>query len=281
MEDLTNCDVVHVKKGDCEFLQFRRLLEYDSILKHAYGLKPANYKTKGDGVTSEVISNSINNYRKLCGAIGVDSNNLIKPNQMHTDIIKKVDCSENSICFDSEKYVNTDGLITNKNNVVLATTNADCILLLFFDPIKKVLANVHSGWRGTFQKIAVNAVNSMINEYGSNPKDIICCICPSIRKCHFEVDKDVKDMCENIFSYTNEIDKIIEYVGKKDGVDKWLIDTVLINKIILQEVGLLPENIVDSGICSVCNCDKVHSYRVEKKGYGLSSAVISLVSEKQ
>lgn len=276
MKDLSNENVVHIKNGECEYLQFRKLLEYQDVVNHAYGVKPANYKTRGDGVDLEVIKGSVNNYKKLCESIGVDYNNVIKPNQQHTNVIKIVEEAENGISYENEKFRNTDGLVTNKNNVVLATTNADCILLMFFDSVKKVIANVHSGWKGTFQKIAVNAVKKMVEEFSSNPKDIICCICPSIRKCHFEVEKEVKDMCENIFSYTNQIDEIIEYAGKKDDVDKWVIDTVLINKIMLEDCGLLPENIIDSGICSVCNCDKVHSYRVEGKGYGLSTAIISI-----
>ena len=276
MKDLSNENVLHVRNGDIEYLQFRRLLEYEHDIKHAYGLKPANYKTRGDGVDLEVIKRSVNNYKKLCESIGVDYNNVIKPNQQHTNVIKIVEEAENGISYQSEKFRNTDGLVTNKNNVVLATTNADCILLMFFDPVKKVIANVHSGWKGTFQKIGVKAVEKMVEEFSSNHKDIICCICPSIRKCHFEVEKDVKDMCESVFSYIDEIDKIIEYSGKKDGVDKWRIDTVLINKIMLQEIGIVSENIIDSGICSVCNCNEIHSYRVEKKGYGLNSAIISL-----
>lgn len=276
MRDLSNENVIHIRNGDCEYLQFRRLLEYQDVVKHAYGLKPANYMTKREMVTEEVFNESVNNYKKLCTSIGLDYNKLVKPSQMHTNVVKKVESLENEISLENEKYANTDGLATNKKQVILASTNADCILLIFFDPVKKVIANVHSGWKGTFQKIAINAVKTMIKEYDSNPKDIICCMCPSIRKCHFEVEKEVKDMCENIFSYTNQIDKIIEYVGEKNEVDKWMIDTVLINKIMLKDCGLQPENIIDSGICSVCNCDKVHSYRVEGKGYGLSTAIISM-----
>ena len=113
----------------------------------------------------------------------------------------------------------------------------------------------------------------MIKEFECNPKDIICCICPSIRKCHFEVEKDVKDMFENEFKDLENINNIIE---EKIPNAKWNIDTVLINEMILEKQGLKKENIIDSGICSVCNSDLIHSYRVEKKGYGLNTALISL-----
>ena len=58
--------------------------------------------------------------------------------------------------------------------------------------------------------------------------------------------------------------------------EKWNIDTILINKIILKQAGLKPENIIDSGLCSVCNSNILHSYRAEGEGYGLDTAIIGL-----
>lgn len=145
--------------------------------------------------------------------------------------------------------------------------------IIIFDPVKKVIANTHSGWKGTIQRIAVKTIEKMIKEFECNPKDIICCICPSIRKCHFEVEKDVKDMFEKEFKDLENLNNIIE---EKIPNTKWNIDTVLINKMLLEKQGLKKENIIDSGICSVCNSDIIHSYRVEKNGYGLNTALISL-----
>ncbi len=145
--------------------------------------------------------------------------------------------------------------------------------MLFFDPVKKAIANVHSGWKGTLQRISVDAVNKMKQEYGCNPQDIICCICPSIRKCHFKVHSDVQEPYYNEFKELEEINKLIAPIS---GEDRWVIDTVGINKIILKQAGLKPENIIDSGICSVCNSDQIHSFRVEKEGYGLGTAIIEL-----
>ena len=102
----------------------------------------------------------------------------------------------------------------------------------------------------------------MKETYGCNPRDIICCICPSIRKCHFEVDEDVYKMFYNEFKDLEEIENIIE---KNLNKGKWNIDTVLINKIILRDAGLLEKNIVDSKLCSVCNKEYIHSFRVEKR----------------
>lgn len=203
--------------------------------------------------------------------------NVVKTNQEHTNNIQIVNKKINidNMDVNIQKYNDTDGLITNKQNLILSTTNADCILMLFFDPVTKTIANVHSGWKGTLQRISVNTIEKMVDEFKCDPKDIICCICPSIRKCHFEVSLDVKEMFEKEFEDL-QIDKNTDIMEKQKEQEKWNIDTVLINKIILERAGLKTENIIDSGICSVCNSDLVHSYRVEKQGYGLATALISL-----
>jgi copper oxidase (laccase) domain-containing protein len=96
--------------------------------------------------------------------------------------------------------------------------------------------------------IVINAVKQMQKNYILNPKDIICCICPSIRKCHFEVDEDVKDLFYNKYKFLPNINDIIEI---RD--NKYHIKTVLLNKTLLLNIGLREENIIDSNIYSVCN----------------------------
>lgn len=294
MKDLSNENVIHIKDEKLEYLQFRKLLEYKDVVSHAYALGlDVGFKTttiNQKPATLERLELAKNSYKKLCSSIESDYAHIVQANQSHTDIIKIVDAKINKDEPDfslAEEGIE-DGLITNKKNFMLATTNADCILLLFFDPVKKVIANTHSGWRGTLQRISVKTVQKMIKEYGCHPQDIICCICPSIRKCHFEVDKDVKDMFQNEFydlEETRFIDieenkektiHITDFIEEKIENTKWNIDTVLINKILLQKEGLNPENIIDSGICSVCNSDIVHSYRMEKKNYNTETAIIEL-----
>ena len=95
--------------------------------------------------------------------------------------------------------------------------------------------------------------------------------------CHFEVEEDVKIPCEAIFGYTNRLDEIIKMGRILEGVQKYNIDTVLINKIILEEEGIKKENIFDSNICSVCQSEKIHSRRVEGMDYGVGTAVIQII----
>lgn len=280
--DLSNKNIIHIKNNGMEYIQFKKLLQYKELINHAYSLgRNVNFRTSTvnkENLEKEQYESAINNYKDLCNSIGSNYINIVKTNQEHTKNVQIVNKKYNNNLPDInlENYNNTDGLVTNKTNLVLSTTNADCILLLFFDPVKKVIANAHSGWKGTLQRISVETVQKMKNEFNCNPKDIICCICPSIRKCHFEVDKDIKDKFEEEFSDLN-LEEIIE---KQKDIDKWNIDTVLINQIILQKEGLLEENIIDSGICSVCNSKMMHSFRVEKEGYGLNTALIELREEK-
>ena len=275
MKDLSNENIIHIKKDNIQYLQFRKLLEYKDIINHAYGMGlDRNYRTSKNA-GEEKYNKAVNDYKELCQEIGINYINCVKPCQEHTKNIRNVKQKMNrgQLDFEQEQYKSTDGLVTNQKNIALATTNADCILLMFFDPVKKVIANVHSGWRGTLQRIAVKAVNKMKNEYESNPKDIICCICPSIRKCHFEVQADVQELYYNEFKDLKEIDNIIVPIENKD---KWYIDTVEINKIILKQIGLKEKNIIDCGICSVCESDLIHSYRAQGNGYGLGTAIIEL-----
>ncbi len=280
MKDLSNKNVIYICKDGIQYLQFRKLLEYKDIINHAYSLGiDRNYRTARAKAVEQSSENEKSDaekdYKQLCDAIETDYINVVKPNQTHTKNVQIVQnkINKNRPDFNLTQYDNTDGLITNQKEIILSTTNADCILLLFFDPVKKVIANVHSGWKGTLQKISVEAVRKMKKEYECNPEDIICCICPSIRKCHFEVRKDVQEPYYNEFK---ELPNIEDIIVKIPDTDRWTIDTVEINKIILEKEGLKKENIIDSGLCSVCNSDLIHSYRAEKQGYGLNTALIEL-----
>lgn len=279
--DLSNENVIHVEKEGIQYLQFRKLLKYSDIITHGYSLGiDKNFRTaraNKQKLPEQEAKKAIKDYENLGKCIDIKLNKMVKPNQAHTDKIQIVEkhILENEPDFNLEAYDKTDGLITNKKDIALATTNADCILLLFFDPVNKVIANVHSGWRGTIQRISVKTVQKMVNKFNCKPEDIICCICPSIRKCHFEVENDVKEIFEKEFKDL-KIEQNNDIMEKQKDKEKWNIDTVLINKILLKQEGLKQENIIDSGICSVCNSDLIHSYRVERQGYGLATALIKI-----
>ena len=279
MKDLSNENIIHIKKDNIEYLQFKRLLQYEDIISHCYTLKNHDMDFSMHWDIPKYKPMVIDNYKRICSELNMDYKQIVRPWQTHTGNIvkieKKIIEDEPDINLNELKHI--DGVVTNKSNIILSTTNADCILFLFFDPIKKVIGNVHSGWKGTLQKISRNAVEKMIFEYNCNPKDIICCISPSISKEHFCVHDDVEKPCRDIFAYTNRVNDFISIGEIEDGKQKYYIDTVLINKIILKDLGLKEENIIDSKICSVKNADQMHSKRGNNNSFfGVNTALIEL-----
>lgn len=272
MTNLTNDKIIHIKKDNIEYIQFKKLLEYKDIITHAYTLKKENqsFKTKNE---LETI-NAIENYKILCKDLNLNYVNIIKCNQTHTSNIKIVSEKINTLSPDInlEEYNDIDGLITDKKDLILSTVNADCILFILLDPVKKIIANIHSGWRGTLKEIVIKCAKIMHKNYECEYKNIICCISPSIRACHFEVDAPVEQLFYQKYKNLKNINKII--IPKEN--NKYNIDTVLLNITLLKKLGLKEENIIDSNICSVCNKENINSYRSDKTNYNLSTMIICL-----
>lgn len=275
MIDLSNDVIIHKKSKDVEYLQFRKLLEYPEIV-HCYTLSTHNFDISGNDTIENNKENVLNNYKNISEELDINYNNIIRPYQTHTDVVKSIEYPISRISIFPEDLTDVDGLLTSKPNIIFSLGYADCTPLYLYDTVKKVIGGIHSGWKGTLQKIGQKAVQKMMNDYMCNPQDIICCIGPTIRKCHFEVDEDVKDLFYKEFKYTNRINDIIQKGNIVENKQKYIIDTVLINKIILQEIGLKQENIIDSQICTVCNSNIMHSYRVNGNLAGRNTAIIGI-----
>lgn len=284
-KSLENENVLINEKDGIHYLQFKKLLEYDNLLGHAFSIgRDLNFRTAPkngmDYLPKDEMDMALSNYKKLCSVIGFDYKNLVRPTMSHSANIQVISEKINKDAPDVNipKYENTDGLITNKENLVLTTTGSDCITMIFFDPVKKVLGNVHSGWRGTLAGISHNAVEKLKENFGIDTKNLICCMAPAISKCHFEVDKDVADMFYEKYKYFSDIDEII---SKGDGKnyknpEKYYIDTIKININLLRNDGLKEENIIDSKICTVCNESMINSFRAHKENFGLNALIAGL-----
>ena len=268
MKDLSNKNIIHVKIDGLEYIQFRKLLEYKNI-EHCFTLKPSDFASNTNYEEKKEIIEK--NLKTLSKEFGFKIKNICRPKQTHTDRVEKVEDSDEGIYI--SKFEDVDGLVTDKKGKVLMLSFADCTPLLFYDPVKKIIANTHSGWKWTLGTIGLKTVEKMVSEYGCKVEDIICCIGPHIRKCHFEVDKDVRDLFYNKFKDLDGIEEIIEYNEQKN---KYNIDTAKINKQILLNSGLKEENIIDSNICTVCNSNICHSYRAEKEISGRAVIIIYL-----
>ena len=261
MINLSNETMVHVRKGSIEYLQFRKLLEYENKISHCYTLK-------GDNNNYKEIEKD--NYSMLCKELELDYKYLTKvKGQAHSNFVEIVKNNH-------ETHEGVDGLITNKDKISLALAFADCTPILFYDPVKNAIGNIHSGWRGTVQKIGQIGAIKMMKTYDCNKEDLLCFIGPCIQKCHFEVSQDVKDLFENTFSYLLSPKDFIEKAEKKEDGQKYFIDTNIINRKLLEEVGIPSKNIIESNICTVCNCNYMHSYRADGNKSGRNTAIIGL-----
>lgn len=275
MKDLSNENIIHIKENEIEYLQFRKLLQYPEIV-HCYTLSANKFDIGSNGTYKDKTEIIKEDYNKLALSLGIQSDNILRPYQTHTDIVKCIENEYNEFTIFPKELTDVDGLLTNKQDIIFSLSYADCTPIYLYDPVKRVVGNIHSGWQGTLQGIGRIAVESMIKTYNSNPQDIICLFGPHIKKCHFEVGEEVANKFRKQYSSMEDINDIIEYKGKVNGENKYHIDTTKINENLVKSLGLKRENIIDSGICTVCNKEQMHSYRAHGKNAGRNTALIGM-----
>lgn len=211
------------------------------------------------------------NHERLAAAIGYDTSDLVLTQQVHkTDILRvgKKDTGD-VYAYPNRRIKEIDGLVTNEPGVMLMTFFADCVPLIFYDPVKRAVGNAHSGWRGTVQSMGEKMILRMQEEFGSRPEDILVVIGPSIcRKC-YEVSQEVIDEFSNAFPWMYNF-----YEDKGNG-HAWL-DLWEANKQILLHAGCLEEHIQISGLCTNCHPDILFSHRFTGGKRGNLCAVIGL-----
>lgn len=144
-----------------------------------------------------------------------------------------------------------DGLSTNQPNLILASTMSDCLPLYFYDPVAKVVAIAHAGWRGVLNNMAGAMVGHLLEGYPAiRPDGLLALIGPALRPCHFEVRSDV----EALFK-----EKYANYIHNRGG--KIFIDLPAITRFQLSQMGLLEDNIQDTGECTYDLADRYFSFR--------------------
>ena len=125
----------------------------------------------------------LNKYRNLIiEKMSININDLAIPNQVHSNRVLFID--------DTGFFNNTDGLITDDPSIILSLQTADCLPIFLFDKSNNMKGLIHSGWRGTKDKIILNALNIM-SEKGSKSSDIIVVIGASIHKCCYQVGEEL------------------------------------------------------------------------------------------
>lgn len=174
--------------------------------------------------------------------------------QIHSDIITYVDA-------DSE-VPESDALITDVSGIGLAATTADCPAIFLYDSEKKVIAAVHSGWRGTEKRIVEKTVLKMIKDFKSEPDNIFAYIAPAISRNNYEVGEEV----------ASKFDK--KYVLKV--YQHYFLDLKTCNQSMLITAGVPYENIQVSNLCSYGIKHLFHSYRRDGEKSGRSLGMIMM-----
>lgn len=211
------------------------------------------------------------NYRRFCAATGTDVRGIVMTNQVHGDVVKVVTGADVKPDLLAPTPFEADGLATNVPGVTLCIFSADCIPILLFDPVKRAVAAVHAGWRGTAAAIAAAAAETLAREYGSDRLDIRAAIGPGIGPCCFETDGDVPAAMEAALGGL-----AAPFMTRTGAGERWRVDLKAINAAILERSGLSGGHIDVSQDCTCCQHDRFWSHRFTKGERGSQAAVIML-----
>ncbi|XP_062982021.1 purine nucleoside phosphorylase LACC1 [Elgaria multicarinata webbii] len=170
---------------------------------------------------------------------------------------------------------NYDGIVTNQKGVTIAAPGADCIPVLFADPVKKACGAAHSGWQGTLLGVSMAVVNAMITEYGCNVKDILVVLGPSVGPCCFKLPQEsakefhrIDPKCVRLYESSNPY-----------------VDIRRATRVLLEAGGVLPQNIQDDSVtdqnqnltlCTSCCPDQFYSHVRDGENFGTQIGFISI-----
>ena len=147
------------------------------------------YKSLNCGVgSSDSKKNVLNNLKIVCKKINCSSKNLILLNQIHSSKFYFI----NKNYKFKKKKLNGDALITNVKKIALGVLVADCVPVLIYDKNLKIISAIHAGWKSVYKEIIKKVVKFLIKK-GSDTKNLVAVIGPSISEKSYEVQKDFKD----------------------------------------------------------------------------------------
>jgi YfiH family protein len=199
-----------------------------------------------DGRLTEGIAREITSF--ILGRFGIHSS-LATCTQVHGKTAAHAQHTEQWRECDS-----CDALWTNERHVALGIKVADCLPIAMIDPVHHVMANIHSGWRGTAQRITASTLDALAESSAFDPREASAWLGPSIRICCFEVGEEVASQFDS------------EYIDRTQ--DKPHIDIAKLTFDVLHSRGFREERIHDSALCTRCNGSIFHSYRRDRKSGG-------------
>nr|WP_319572388.1 peptidoglycan editing factor PgeF [uncultured Draconibacterium sp.] len=195
-------------------------------------------------------SNMPENKAKLAEVLALKTNQMVFPDQTHSSCVAAIQEVPDAVISE------TDALVANQSGLCLCVQTADCVPVLLFDPVAKVIAAIHAGWRGTVGGIVENAVSKMTTNYGAAAKNIVAAIGPSISPEIYEVGDEVVAAARK--SIPN-----VETTLHKNGKGNYHLNLWEANRQMLLKSGVVQQNIQILGACSFSEAEKYYSARRE------------------
>lgn len=206
-----------------------------------------------------------NQVEQLCREVGIHPDAYYMGQQVHEDQISYAEAGEHYA--GGYLLADTDGLITDQKGIGLIIKFADCTPIILFDPVKKVQALIHSGWRGTVQKIGLKALEKMQTDFDCELDNIHVYLGPSIAQEDYEVGEDVYKAFK-VFKFRDQVFKPFE--------EKYLLDNQYANQLMFEEFGINAAQIEMSDQNTFQDLT-LHSARREGKDYGLNAIMTVMI----
>lgn len=218
--------------------------------------------------------NVLENFRRIGERFGKTPEDFVLSKQSHETKVLKVGTKDRGKGITKDRdYEGIDALITDEKGIILSCFSADCVPILFYDPIHKAVGACHSGWRGTKGKILQNVVEEMRKHFSSNPAEILIAIGPSICKEQYVVSEDLAlSFLEDYPDLGEDSSSPIQRISK----DKFQLDLWDLNRRIALDSGIREEHISISGYCTMENPELFFSHRYSQGIRGLQGAFICL-----
>ncbi len=196
------------------------------------------------------------NFRRVADELGVTADRFVFTDQTHTDHVRVVTEADAGCGLTRERtYQDIDALVTDVPGLVLSVFVADCVPVAVVDPVRRAIGLAHSGWRGTVAGITEKMIRCMTAQYGSDPKDLVCAIGPSICRDCYEISEDVAEQFARAFAgHESEI-----LTDKHNG--HYQLDLWKANELVLRRAGVPAAHISVTGICTCCNKEVLFSHR--------------------
>ena len=227
---------------------------------------PYNSLNLGTG-TLDQPHNVEGNRSLLARAFGVTQESLLTVRQVHGSDILVIDSPNEDVAH--FMTVECDAIITNQPGLMIGVCVADCVPIVLYDPLKKVIAAVHAGWQGTALKLVAKTVKAMKTHFGCEPAAIQAAIGPCILQCCYEVDTPVKQaFLQNGLAW--------DTFTKKSGADKWKLDLAAANRDLLTSSGVPSSAVKLADVCVCCQRELYFSYRRDNGETGRQMGFIML-----